>query len=236
MSGAKLLPCPFCGAPAQIDHMEEGDNAGGSCVSCSQCLASSNVEFGFKENFIANWNRRVVPPSGSATEPSDVDNAISNLAEACIAYGQIAASNQTGTASERDAAWGRIQAALTRIRKSRQELKSALAARAPASPDAGGREAAAETPPAAPAEREALFERISEELDRAYSKHGRDPWGRHEFYAILLEEVDELWEAIKRDEPQERVYAELVQVAAMCFRYVETGDRYPVPVPGKEGE
>lgn len=77
--------------------------------------------------------------------------------------------------------------------------------------------------------RAGLFDRISAELTRAYGKHGAEPWGRHEFYAILLEEVDELWEAIKRDEPQERVEAELVQVAAMCFRYFETGDRYRRP-------
>lgn len=71
-----------------------------------------------------------------------------------------------------------------------------------------------------------LMAAIAGELDYAYAKHGRDPWGRHEFYAILLEEVEELWEAIKSDAPQEEVLAELRQVAAMCFRYAETGDRY----------
>lgn len=67
-----------------------------------------------------------------------------------------------------------------------------------------------------------LFELIRHELDRAYATHGEEPWGRHEFYAILLEEVEELWEAIKGDEPAARVVEELVQVAAMCFRYYET--------------
>lgn len=67
---------------------------------------------------------------------------------------------------------------------------------------------------------------IRAELDHAYKKHGRDPWGRHEFYAILLEEVEELWDAIKKDASQEEVLKELTQVAAMCFRYCETGDRY----------
>lgn len=71
-----------------------------------------------------------------------------------------------------------------------------------------------------------LLDAISAELDHAYGKHGREPWGRHEFYAILLEEVEELWDAIKADEPQERVLAEMVQVAAMCSRYFETDDRY----------
>lgn len=68
--------------------------------------------------------------------------------------------------------------------------------------------------------------RICDELDRAYRKHGSAPWGRHEFYAILKEEVDELWEAIKCDEPDKRVTDEAIQVAAMVFRFLETGDRY----------
>lgn len=55
----KLKPCPFCGGLAEIVEIDEGENAGGSCVCCTTCLASSNVDFGFKENFISNWNRRV---------------------------------------------------------------------------------------------------------------------------------------------------------------------------------
>lgn len=76
---------------------------------------------------------------------------------------------------------------------------------------------------------EPFFAKVRGEVERAYAKHGRDQWGRHEFYAILKEEVDELWDAIKADEPQEQVLAELVQVAAMCLRYAETGDRYREP-------
>ena len=71
-----------------------------------------------------------------------------------------------------------------------------------------------------------LFEKIGYELDRAYNKHGALPWGRHEFFGILYEEVDELWDAIKQDLPREELLKELVQVAAMCVRYYETGDRY----------
>jgi Lar family restriction alleviation protein len=55
----ELKPCPFCGGEAEITHIEDGENAGGSCVSCAQCFASSNVEFEFKENFVSNWNRRI---------------------------------------------------------------------------------------------------------------------------------------------------------------------------------
>ena len=54
-----VLPCPFCGGPAEIVEIDKGENAGGSCVCCTRCFASGNVEFGFKENFISNWNHRV---------------------------------------------------------------------------------------------------------------------------------------------------------------------------------
>lgn len=56
-----LRPCPFCGGDAEILNIEDGENAGGSCVSCTRCQASSNVEFEFKENFVSNWNRRTSP-------------------------------------------------------------------------------------------------------------------------------------------------------------------------------
>ncbi len=73
-------------------------------------------------------------------------------------------------------------------------------------------------------ERRQFFMRlIEEELDRAYEKHGTEAWARHQFYAILLEEVDELWDNIKNDRPLDVVLDEMVQVAAMCVRYAETG-------------
>jgi hypothetical protein len=71
-----------------------------------------------------------------------------------------------------------------------------------------------------------VLKKIADELDHAYAKHGGLQWGRHEFYGILTEEYRELEKAIFEDEPIERVIAELVQVAAMCVRYYETGDRY----------
>jgi NTP pyrophosphatase (non-canonical NTP hydrolase) len=67
---------------------------------------------------------------------------------------------------------------------------------------------------------------LSQELDRAYAKHGNQPWGRHEFYGILLEEVEEMWDAIKGDEPLERVHEEALQVACVVIRFLESGERY----------
>ena len=75
-----------------------------------------------------------------------------------------------------------------------------------------------------PAAREVFITKVMEELDRAYEKHGSEPWSRHEFYGILKEEVDETWDDIKADEPLERLLKEVVQVAAMCLRYAETGE------------
>ena len=74
--------------------------------------------------------------------------------------------------------------------------------------------------------RDYFFKLMQDEIDRAYAKHGTELWGRHEFYGILKEEVDELWDDIKKDAPSSELKAELIQVAAMCLRYFETGDRW----------
>lgn len=69
--------------------------------------------------------------------------------------------------------------------------------------------------------REEIYEKISSELERAYSKHGKQKWNRHEFYGIIKEEFDEMWEDIKSDAPLEQLDKEIIQVTAMCFRYLE---------------
>ena len=42
----------------------------------------------------------------------------------------------------------------------------------------------------------------------------------HEAYAVILEELDELWDAIKRNEDYDSRRKEAIQVAAMAIRYV----------------
>ena len=64
----ELLPCPFCGGPAEIVEIDGGENAGGSCVACTRCFASSNIEFERKENFVSNWNRRAALLLSEQTE------------------------------------------------------------------------------------------------------------------------------------------------------------------------
>ena len=66
----ELLPCPFCGGdPERIDFGPgDAENEGGSCIACKRCQSSGPVEFGYKENFISNWNRRAALTREAPTE------------------------------------------------------------------------------------------------------------------------------------------------------------------------
>lgn len=77
-----------------------------------------------------------------------------------------------------------------------------------------------------PEHRRQFLEGIQTELDHAYAKHGAREWSRHEFYAILKEEVDEAWDDIKRDAPMETLIKEVMQIAAVCLRFAETAEVY----------
>ena len=70
--------------------------------------------------------------------------------------------------------------------------------------------------------RHRAFELVEAEIVRAYGLHGNPRWGRHEAWAIIKEELDEVWDAVKKDLPMDDLQKELVQVAAMCIRYLET--------------
>lgn len=65
--------------------------------------------------------------------------------------------------------------------------------------------------------------RVGEELLRARKKY-RAMASAHEGWAVLREEVDELWEEVKK-KPSKRdpaaMYDELIQVAAMAQRMAE---------------
>jgi Lar family restriction alleviation protein len=75
MTGKYLKRCPFCGGKAERIDIEDGENAGGSCIVCTQCNTSSNVEFEFKENFVSNWNRRVSPTADAELAIAQEENA-----------------------------------------------------------------------------------------------------------------------------------------------------------------
>lgn len=58
---------------------------------------------------------------------------------------------------------------------------------------------------------------MENEAARARRKH--QPFNStHEAYAVILEELDEFWQEVKRREPDpDAMYAELVQIAAMAM-------------------
>jgi transcriptional regulator with XRE-family HTH domain len=59
-----------------------------------------------------------------------------------------------------------------------------------------------------------------QELRTARSAHG-PMHGRHEGYAVILEELDELWAECKKRSPEAiRLRKEAIQVAAMAMRFV----------------
>jgi len=76
------------------------------------------------------------------------------------------------------------------------------------------------------AERDRILAAIELELARAYKLHGCPRWGRHEAFAIILEEMEEVKRAVFDDEPIAALRKELIQVAAMCVRYLETEPRF----------
>jgi hypothetical protein len=78
--------------------------------------------------------------------------------------------------------------------------------------------------------------KIVREINRAREKHG--PFhSTHEAYAVILEELEEWWESVKADEPDDD---ELISVAAMSMLAVaELGgqninDEYVFGSPGED--
>ena len=68
-----------------------------------------------------------------------------------------------------------------------------------------------------------LMEQVDDEIARAESKF-KPMANAHEAYAVILEEVDEFWDEVKkqydqRSKPQMR--KELIQVAAMALRTIK---------------
>jgi hypothetical protein len=63
---------------------------------------------------------------------------------------------------------------------------------------------------------------VLQELARARNLHPSMA-SAHEGYAILLEEVDELWDEVKGHHPDRaaRIRDEAIQVAAMALRFIE---------------
>jgi hypothetical protein len=72
------------------------------------------------------------------------------------------------------------------------------------------------------------------EIKRAKAKHGPQNFNsNHEGYAVLLEEVDEMWAEVKKDNTDLSVY-EAVHVAAMAIRYIAERGKFPYNKPQEQ--
>jgi hypothetical protein len=65
---------------------------------------------------------------------------------------------------------------------------------------------------------DAIAQDVLIEVRRATAIHGKFN-STHEGYAVILEELDELWHAVKRNNRQQSI-AEAYQVAAMAIRFI----------------
>ena len=66
-----------------------------------------------------------------------------------------------------------------------------------------------------------FFVLANHELGRARKKHP-PMHSHHEAWGVIQEELDEVWDEVKRQQPDpQRIIAELVQVAAVCARWAE---------------
>lgn len=68
---------------------------------------------------------------------------------------------------------------------------------------------------------DAAFSKIKDEVLRAKSKYKDNFNSYHEGYAVILEEVDELWDEIKKKNvDRDNMQIEAIQTAAMLFRFI----------------
>jgi NTP pyrophosphatase (non-canonical NTP hydrolase) len=59
------------------------------------------------------------------------------------------------------------------------------------------------------------------ELDKANKKHSQFT-SPHQGYAVILEELDELWDEVKKKHPdKQRMLEEVIQVGAMAMKFVQ---------------
>lgn len=63
-----------------------------------------------------------------------------------------------------------------------------------------------------------IMQAVDAEYHRAVSLHGSFS-STHEGYAIIKEEVDELWDGVKKNDDKKLLKEEAIQIAAMAIRF-----------------
>jgi NTP pyrophosphatase (non-canonical NTP hydrolase) len=70
--------------------------------------------------------------------------------------------------------------------------------------------------------RNEILEEINSELNKANESHPNFH-SHHEAYAVILEEVCEYWDEVRKRKPNVlNMRKELIQVAAMCVKTIES--------------
>lgn len=82
--------------------------------------------------------------------------------------------------------------------------------------------------------KEALLSEMGDEYERARKKFKKFN-SRHEGYGVILEELDEAWNSIKLNELNAKLEPEIIQVGAMCLRFL-IDIVYDCSMPTKKGE
>ena len=66
-----------------------------------------------------------------------------------------------------------------------------------------------------------IYSEIKKELDSANNKFPQFK-STHEAYAVILEELDEFWDEVKKKNPDyKNMKTELVQISAMCIKTIQ---------------
>lgn len=69
---------------------------------------------------------------------------------------------------------------------------------------------------------------LLKELDRANQRYGTSFHSPHEGYAVMLEEMDELFDEIKKKHPdKDRMMEEAIQVGAMAIKFILSLKQWP---------
>lgn len=74
----------------------------------------------------------------------------------------------------------------------------------------------------------ATFALVMEELQRA-KRHGETFSSLHEAYAVILEELDEIWDITRqkrRERSRDDLFKELVQLTTMCVKALGSMDNF----------
>ena len=67
-----------------------------------------------------------------------------------------------------------------------------------------------------------------EELEHANKIHGTSFASPHEGYAVMLEEMDELFEEIRKKHPdKDRLRDEAIQIGAMAIKFIQSLENWP---------